>query len=122
MAEQGQSQDELHEAAKIDGASRLRRVFAIDLPTIMPTIVLLLIMEVGNIMSVGYQKAYLMQNEQNKDVSQLISTYTYIKGIKEGNMSFGMAVGLLNSIINICLVFCANWISNTLTDGEMGLF
>ena len=114
--------DELHEAAKLDGASRLRRVWSIDIPTIMPTIVLLLIMEVGGIMSVGYQKAYLMQNTQNIDVSELISTYVYKQGIQKANMSFGSAVGLLNSLINMGLVFLANWISNTLTDGEMGLF
>ena len=114
--------EELHEAAKLDGASRLRRVWSIDIPTIMPTIVLLLIMEVGGIMSVGYQKAYLMQNTQNKEVSELISTYVYTKGIQSGNNSFGSAVGLLNSLINTGLVFLANWIANALTDGEMGLF
>jgi putative aldouronate transport system permease protein len=114
--------EELHEAAKLDGASRLRRVWAIDIPTIMPTIVLLLIMDVGGIMSVGYQKAYLMQNAQNKEVSELISTYVYTKGIQSGNNSFGSAVGLLNSLINMGLVFLANWIANALTDGEMGLF
>ena len=114
--------EELHEAAKLDGASRLRRVSAIDIPTIMPTIVLLLIMEVGGIMSVGYQKAYLMQNTQNKEVSELISTYVYTKGIQSGNNSFGSAVGLLNSLINTGMVFLANWVANALTDGEMGLF
>ena len=114
--------EELHEAAKLDGASRLRRVWSIDIPTIMPTIVLLLIMEVGGIMSVGYQKAFLMQNPMNLDVSELISTYVYKQGIQKANMSFGSAVGLLNSLINMGLVFLANWISNALTDGEMGLF
>ena len=114
--------DELHEAAKLDGASRLRRVWSIDIPTIMPTIVLLLIMEVGAIMSVGYQKAFLMQNLQNKDVSEIISTYVYKEGIQKLSYSFGTAVSLLNSVINTALVFLANWISNVLTDGEMGLF
>ena len=114
--------DELHEAAKLDGASRLRRVWAIDIPTIMPTIVLLLIMNVGGIMSVGYQKAYLMQNQQNIDVSELISTYVYTQGIQKANMSFGSAVGLLQTAINTALVFLANWVANALTDNEMGLF
>jgi putative aldouronate transport system permease protein len=68
----------------------------------MPTIVLLLIMEVGGIMSVGYQKAYLMQNTQNLDVSELISTYVYKQGIQKANMSFGSAVGLLNSPVVAC--------------------
>ena len=114
--------EELHEAAKLDGASRLRRVWSIDIPTIMPTIVLLLIMDVGGLMSVGYQKAYLMQNAQNADVSELISTYVYKEGIRKANMSFGSAVGLLNSLINTGMVFLANWIANALTDNEMGLF
>lgn len=114
--------EELHEAAKIDGASRLRRVFAIDLPTIMPTVAIMLIMRFGSVMSVGYQKAYLMQNSMNSDVSELISTYVYKQGIRSGNMSFGSAVGLMQSLINTILVFAVNWVSNLLTDGEMGLF
>jgi putative aldouronate transport system permease protein len=114
--------DELHEAAKIDGASRLRRVFSVDFPTILPTVALLLIMRFGSIMSVGYQKAYLMQNGMNIDVSELISTYVYKQGIKNGNMSFGTAIGLLNSVINTALVFLVNWITNLLSDNELGMF
>ena len=114
--------DDLHEAAKLDGASRLRRVWSVDLPTILPTIAIMLIMRFGSVMSVGYQKAYLMQNSMNIDVSELISTYVYKQGIRNGNMSFGSAVGLLNSVINTVLVFVVNWVTNLLTDNEMGLF
>lgn len=114
--------EELHEAAKLDGASRLRRVFAIDLPTILPTIAIMLIMRFGSVMSVGYQKAYLMQNDMNMEVSELISTYVYKQGIQKANMSFGSAVGLMQSVINTILVFTVNWVTNLLTDGEMGLF
>ena len=114
--------DELHEAAKLDGASRLRRVWSVDLPTIMPTVAIMLIMRFGSVMSVGYQKAYLMQNDMNIDVSELISTYVYKQGIRNGNMSFGSAVGLLQSVINTVLVFVVNWVTNLLTDNEMGLF
>lgn len=114
--------DELHEAAKIDGASRLRRVFAIDLPTIMPIIAIKLIMQFGGIMSVGWQKAFLMQNSMNIDTSELISTYIYKNGLRTGAMSFGTAVGLLQSAINTSLVFIVNAICNLLTDNEMGLF
>ena len=117
------TQNELNEeAAKLDGASRLRRVWAIDIPTIMPTIVLLLIMDVGGIMSVGYQKAYLMQNSMNTETSEIISTYVYKKGIQQNNMSFGTAIGLLNSAINMILVFTVNGITNWLSDNELGLF
>ncbi len=114
--------EELHEAAKIDGASRLRRVFSVDFPTILPTVALMLIMRFGSVMSVGYQKAYLMQNNSNIAVSEIISTYVYRKGIREGDMSFGTAVGLLNSVINMILVFLVNWVTNVLSDNEMGLF
>ncbi len=114
--------EELHEAAKIDGASRLRRVFSVDFPTILPTVALMLIMRFGSVMSVGYQKAYLMQNSMNIDVSELISTYVYKQGIQKGNMSFGTAIGLLNSVINTILVFTVNWVTNLLSDNELGMF
>lgn len=114
--------EDLHEAAKLDGASRLRRVWNVDLPAIMPTIAIMLIMRFGSVMSVGYQKAYLMQNGMNIETSEIISTYVYKQGIRSGNMSFGSAVGLLQSVINTILVFLVNWITNLLTDNEMGLF
>ncbi len=114
--------EDLHEAAKIDGASRLRRVFSVDFPTILPTVALMLIMRFGSVMSVGYQKAYLMQNQSNIAVSEIISTYVYKQGLRKGEMSFGTAVGLLNSVINVTLVFLVNWVTNILTDNEMGLF
>ena len=114
--------DDLHEAAKLDGASRLRRVFAIDLPTILPTISIMLILRFGGIMSVGYQKAFLMQKSQNIEVSEIISTYVYKQGLVNGNMSFGSAVGLMNTAINTGLIFLVNGIVNLLSDNEMGLF
>lgn len=114
--------DELHEAAKLDGASRLRRVWSVDLPTILPTIAVMLIMRFGSIMSVGYQKAYLMQNSMNLDTSEIISTYVYKEGIGKNNMSYGSAVGVMNSVVNTTMVFLVNWITNQLTDNEMGLF
>lgn len=114
--------NELHEAAKLDGASRLRRVWSVDLPTILPTVAIMLIMRFGSVMSVGYQKAYLMQNNMNIDVSEIISTYVYKQGIRSGNMSLGTAVGLMNSGINLILVLLVNWVTNLLTDNEMGLF
>lgn len=114
--------DELHEAAKIDGATRLRRVFAIDLPTLAPLIALRLVMRTGHMLSLGHQKAYLMQNSMNSDTSEIISTYIYKRGIAGGNMDFGTAIGLLQSLINMIMVFFTNWVCNVLTDNEMGLF
>ena len=114
--------DELHEAAKMDGASRLRRVFAIDLPTIMPTVAIMLILRFGGLLNVGYQKVYLMQNAMNEETSEIISTYVYKRGIRTGELSFGSAIGQMNAVINTALVFIVNKITNILTDNEMGLF
>lgn len=114
---------ELHEAAKIDGASRWRRILAVDLPAIMPTVCILLILRFGSIMSVGHEKVYLMQNGGNIAKSQIISTYVYNVGMSNANnYSFGSAVGLMNSVINTSLVLLVNWITNKLSDGEAGLF
>lgn len=113
---------ELHEAAKIDGATRLRRVFSVDLPAIMPTVTIMLIMRFGSIMSVGYEKVYLMQKTQNINVSEIISTYVYKNGIMNGKQSFGTAIGLLNSVINSAMTILVNKIANWMSDGEAGLF
>jgi len=113
---------ELHEAAKIDGASRLRRVISVDLPAILPTVSIMLIMRFGSIMSVGYEKVYLMQHSMNIDVSEVISTYVYKRGISAGRQSYGTAIGLMNSAINSGMVILVNLIASWLTDGEAGLF
>ena len=116
------SPDELHEAAKLDGASRLRRVWSVDLPAILPTICLMLIMRVGSIMAVGYQKAFLLQTSMNSETSDIVSTFVYTKGIQANQMSFGTAIDLMNSILNMFMVFIANAVVNKLSDNELGLF
>lgn len=113
---------ELHEAAKIDGASRWRRVLSVDLPAIMPTVSIMLIMRFGSIMSVGYEKVYLMQQTQNLDVSEILSTHIYKVGLMGGKNSYGTAVGLLNSVINTIMIVAVNLVTSWLTDGEQGLF
>lgn len=113
---------ELHEAATIDGASRLRRVFSVDLPAIMPTVAIMFIMRCGSVMSVGAEKAYLMQNDLNLNKSELISTYVYKYGLMNGQASYGSAVGLMNSVINSFMLIAVNKIANWLSDGEQGLF
>ena len=112
--------DELHEAAKLDGASRLRRVWSVDLPTILPTICLMLIMRFGGIMSVGYQKAYLMQNSLNLSYSEIISTYVYKKAFgTSGNFSYSTAIGLFNSVINLILITTVNKISKKVNETSL---
>ena len=109
----------LHEAASIDGASRMQRIMHINIPTIMPTIIITLILRVGQIASVGYEKAYLLQTSLNTEVSEIISTYVYKRGIIDANHSFGTAVGLFNNIINIVLILVANQISKRASETSL---
>ncbi len=106
---------ELHEAAIIDGASILRRIWNIDIPSIMPTMVILLVMNCGSIMGVGYEKVLLMQNQLNLDVSEVISTYTYKIGLVNGNYGYSTAIGLFNNVINFIILVIANAVANKLT-------
>ena len=109
----------LHEAASIDGASRMKRIIHINLPTIMPTIIITLIMAVGRIASVGYEKAFLLQTNLNVETSEIISTYVYKRGIVDANYSFSTAVGLFNNIINITLLLLANTISRKVSETSL---
>jgi putative aldouronate transport system permease protein len=102
---------QLHEAAKVDGASRMQRICHINLPGILPTIVILLIMNVGSILAVGFEKVFLLQNELNLEASDIIATYTYRVGIQQAQYSFSAAVGLFNSVINFMLLVTVNFIA-----------
>lgn len=102
---------DFYEAAKIDGASRFQRILYIDIPMILPTIILMLILQVGNIMNIGYEKAFLMQNGSNTIVSELISTYVYKVGLQTAQYSFATAVGLFNSVVNFIILVLANKIA-----------
>lgn len=105
---------DLHEAAQIDGASRFQRVLHIDLPCILPTIIIMLILRCGNVMSIGFEKVFLMQNSLNLKTSEVISTYVYKVGISSsGTMdySYSTAIGMFNSIINLILIATVNFIS-----------
>lgn len=113
---------ELHEAAELDGASRWKRVLYVDLPAILPTISIMLILRAGQIFGVGYEKAYLMQNELNLTVSELISTYVYKIGLGKMQMSYAAAVDVFNSVVNATLLLIVNFITRKLTNGEQGLF
>lgn len=102
---------ELHEAAEIDGANRFQRMLHIDLPTILPTATILLIMSCGSLMNQGFEKAYLMQNSMNLRTSELISTYVYKVGMVTGggNFSFAAAVDLMNAVVNFTLLVIVNF-------------
>lgn len=111
------SQD-LTEAAKIDGANLLQRILHIDLPTIRPLIAVLFILAVGNIMSIGYEKAYLMQTSLNMPSSEILPTFLYKVGLQMGNYSYSVAVGLFNSVINLVLLLSVNTIVKRLNSGD----
>jgi putative aldouronate transport system permease protein len=107
----------LYEAAQIDGASRWQRMLHVDLPAIKPTIVVLTILAAGNIMAVGFEKVYAMQNGLNLSTAEVINTYVYKIGILNDDFAFGSAVGLFNSVVNLVLIlavnFVARWVSDT---------
>lgn len=103
---------ELIEAARIDGANRMQTILHVNIPTILPTIVILLILSTGNILSVGFEKVYLMQNAVNLSVSQIISTYVYEVGLISGRFSYSTAIGLFNNVINVIVLLIVNYSAN----------
>lgn len=110
----------LHEAATMDGATRLQRVMHINLPTILPTIMILLIMNVGSLMAMGFEQIILMQNPLNLSSSNVIATYVYEMGLLNNQFSFAAAIGLFNSVINAILLISVNKISSKVS--EVGLW
>src|SRR5690625_598017 len=99
---------ELHEAAQIDGASKVRRIWHIDIPGIMPVIMILMILNIGNFMTLGFQKVLLLQNSLNITSSEVIQTYVYKQGILKASYSYAAAVGLFNNVINFILLIGMN--------------
>lgn len=106
----------LHEAAKVDGANAVQRIIHIDIPELIPVIVIQLIMAFGNLMNVGFEKAYLLQTNLNKETSEIIATYVYEQGMLKAMYSFSTAVGLFNTVVNIILLIIVNKICNKLSD------
>ena len=111
----------LHEAATVDGASRFKRVLHVDLPTILPTIVIMLILRFGNIMSIGFEKVFLLQNDLNLSYSEVISTYVYKVAMASGtsDFSYSTAIGMFNSLVNLLLMAVVNAISRRLGEGGL---
>lgn len=110
----------LHEAAVIDGASRFKRVLHIDFPAIFPTISILLILAIGGLMGVGYEKVLLMQTTANLDTSEIIATYVYKKGLTGYTMpGYATAIGLFNSLINVVLLVIANTLSSKFSSNTL---
>jgi len=113
---------ELHEAAEVDGANRLQRVFHIDIPAILPTIIIMLILRTGSIMSVGFQKVYLMQNSMNLSSSEIISTFVYKQGLGSGmsnDYSYSAAISMFNSIVNLLMILSVNAIASKVSETSL---
>lgn len=106
---------ELVEAAKIDGATRLQTIWYVHLPHLKPTIITLFILKMGQLLSVGFEKVFLLQNPLNMAASSVISTYVYQIGIQDQQFSYSSAIGLFNNLINIILIVTANTISKKVT-------
>ncbi|MFG6200336.1 ABC transporter permease [Nonomuraea sp. JJY05] len=105
----------LYEAARVDGATRLQKIIHVDLPGIMPTAAIILILGVGNIMAVGFEKAFLLQNPLNLSQSEIIATYTYKVGLLNADFSQATAVGLFNSAVNLVLLIVVNRVAKRVT-------
>ena len=105
-----------YEAALLDGANKLQRVWYITLPALIPTAVTLFILNLGSLMSVGFEKAFAMQNDLNRTTAQVLSTYVYTQGLVDNNYSFATAVDLFNSVINLIAVVTVNYIGRKVAD------
>ena len=111
---------ELEEAAIVDGATRIQRIIHVDIPCILPTIVIMLIFSCSNIVNIGMDKIYLMQNSLNTSVSEVISTFVYKVGVVNSNFGFSTAAGLFQSVVSFVLLVAVNQICKKLT--ETGLW
>ena len=107
---------ELHEAAIADGATLLRRIWHIDLPCILDTILIVLIINCGNILNIGFEKVYLMLNDLNAGSAEVISTYVYKQGLLGGQLSYSTAIGMFNSVVNVMLLIIVNRLSKRARD------
>lgn len=110
---------EYHEAAIVDGASKFQRVIYIDFPCILPTATILLILNCGSILSVGFEKAFALQNDLNLEVSEIISTYVYKVGLIQNDMSYSTAINLFNSVINAILLILVNKVADKLSGNSL---
>lgn len=110
---------QLHEAAIVDGATKIQRMIHVDLPSIKPTIIMLLILQIGSLMNVGFEKVFLLQNTLNKSAASVISTYTYEVGLLNSDYGYSTAVGLFNSVINVILIVGANQLCKKFADESL---
>ena len=109
----------LYEAATVDGATALQKIRHVDIPMLMPTAVIMLIMRMGNLMNLGFEKVYLMQNDLNLSSSEVISTYVYKIGVINTQYSYSAAINLFSTIVNFVLLITVNEISKRLSENSL---
>jgi putative aldouronate transport system permease protein len=109
-----------YEAAIIDGAGRFQRVWHITLPSIMPTVVVMLVLQMGQVLNTGFEQIYLMTNSLNRSVADVFDTYVYFMGITQGSYSYSTAVGLFKAVVGVVLIFGANWLARRFN--QTGIF
>ena len=110
---------EYQEAATIDGANKWHKIFHIDIPSLLPTIMIMLILRMGSVMSVGFEKVYLLQNSLNNATSEIIATYVYKMGLLKSQYSLSAAIGLFNNVINLILLLVFNFISAKISEDSL---
>ena len=111
--------NELYEAAKIDGASIIQKIWHVDLPSIMPTAIILLILGAGNLLNIGYEKVFLMQNPVNMSVSDIISTHVYRVGLESAQFSYSAAIGFFNSVVSTIIIIIVNGIAKKVSETSL---
>ena len=109
----------LYEAATVDGASKRQKMWHIDIPMLIPTAIILLILRIGNLMGLGFEKVYLMQNDMNLKASEVISTYVYKMGIISAQYSYSAAINMFNTVVNFILLFTVNQISKRISENSL---
>lgn len=109
----------LYEAATIDGASKLQRVLRIDIPMLLPTATIMLILRMGTVMTIGFEKVYLLQNSLNITTSEVISTYVYKMGLVSSQYSLSAAIGLFNNVLNLIILLLVNWLAKKFSDTSL---
>ncbi|MBW7455064.1 ABC transporter permease [Paenibacillus sepulcri] len=110
---------DLYEAARVDGASRFKKMLHVDIPGIMPAIIVLLILSTGDVLNVGFEKTYLLQNSLNLPGSEVIATYVYKVGLVNANYSYSTAIGVFNSVITFILLILVNWIARRFSEHSL---
>ncbi|HJG90272.1 MAG TPA: ABC transporter permease subunit, partial [Brachybacterium massiliense] len=110
---------QLYEAAMIDGAGRFQQLRHVTIPAIIPTVIIMLILNIGNFLDTGFEQIYMLTNSLNRDVADVFDTYVYFMGITNGAYSYSTAIGLFKSIVGLILILGANWLAKKFTESSL---